>query len=59
MSVFKGMACEFCGKTHPYVSSNSLGIYCPECLRIMITECTDSIDEIIEAEENENETLDR
>ena len=55
MAVFKDMHCEFCGKVHSYVSSNSLGIYCPECLRIMIAECTDSIDEIIEAEEKENE----
>ena len=59
MAVFKDVDCEFCGKVHPYVSSNSFGVYCPECLRIMIAECTDSIDEIIEAEENENETLDR
>ena len=53
MAVFKDMACEFCGKTHPYVSSNALGIYCPDCLRIIIAECENSIDEIMEAKEIE------
>lgn len=55
MSVYRNCDCDFCGKVVPYVSSNSFGVYCPDCLRIMIDECTDSIDEIIEAEENESE----
>lgn len=55
MSVYRDCECDFCGKVVPYVSSNSFGVYCLDCLRIMIGECTDSIDEIIEAEENESE----
>jgi len=54
MAVFKNMDCDFCGKVHPYVSSNSFGVYCPDCLKIMIEECEDSINEIVEAEENDN-----
>ena len=54
MAVFKNMDCDFCGKVHPYISSNSFGVYCPDCLKIMIGECEDSINEIVEAEENDN-----
>jgi hypothetical protein len=55
MAVYKNTDCDFCGKVHPYISSNSFGVYCLDCLKIMISECTYSIDEIIEAEENDNE----
>ena len=55
MSVYRDCDCDFFGKVVPYVSSNSFGIYCPDCLRIIIEECEESINEIIEVEENENE----
>lgn len=55
MAVYKDTDCDFCGKVHPYISSNSFGVYCLDCLKIMIGEYEDSINEIIEAEENENE----
>ncbi len=58
MAVFKDMDCDFCGKVHPYISSNSFGVYCKDCLKIMIEECEDSIAEIEDKEgDDTNEYL--
>jgi hypothetical protein len=50
MAVCKDTDCDFCGKVHPYISSNSFGVYCKDCLKIMIGECEDSIAEIEDIE---------
>ena len=54
MAVYKDEECEFCGKVVPYVSSNSFGVYCKGCLKIMIEECEDSIAEIEIEEGNDS-----
>ena len=55
MSVYKDVDCDFCGSVVPYVSSNSFGVYCKDCLKIMIAECEDSITEIEFEESEDNE----
>ena len=55
MAVYKDVDCDFCGKVVPYVSSNSFGVYCKDCLKLMIGECEDSIAEIDFEESEDNE----